>query len=118
MLKIFEKQLDDLGLTMGQERRADLFTFLRTDLGDQTAHLDDEALRERILTGERIAMRMGVTLHDGLSLFSIYYALMGDQLTEAPAFKDFFAMPGTTPDDKVLVLLKLMKDFSAKHGGG
>ncbi len=110
MIKVFEAQLDQLAFTMREERRAELCAFFRRDLAEQTAHLDDAALMERIVLGEQLAARLGVTSERGMSLFSILCVEMGEGFVEIPAFRDFFAMPGTTPDDKVLILVKLMRD--------
>lgn len=110
MIKIREEQLAELALTMRDDRRAQLVRFLRGTLAEQTTHLDDAALEERITAGERLAARHGVTTDKGLSLFSVLCVLMGEGFADLPAIQAFFAMPGTPPDDKVLILLKLMKD--------
>lgn len=110
MIKIREEQLAELALTMRDDRRAQLVRFFRGPLATQTAHLDDATLEERILTGERLAARFGVTTDKSISLFSVLCVLMGEGFAEMPAIKELFAMPGTPPDDKVLILLKLMKD--------
>lgn len=116
-MRIGEDQVNEISVAMRAPKREELLTFLREKLPDVVQGATDAELRERLLHGETVARKWGIAGDTGLSLLSLFSAMLGQDLYRIPAFRQLFDNPSVTGDEKVKLLVKMWNDKHPAGGG-
>ncbi len=116
-MRISDDQAGEISVELRAARREELLAFLREKLPDQVAAADDDELRRRLLQGETAGRGWHISGDTGLSLLSLFAALLGQDLHRVPTFRQFFDNPSVTGDDKVKLLVKIWNDKFPQGGG-
>jgi hypothetical protein len=83
-----------------------LVTFLRSQLPEETGHLDDVALRQHIARCEARGAAFGVISELGVSQW-VCLTFLGDPEFDAnPEVRDFLRAPVPVPDEKMAQLVE------------
>lgn len=116
-MRIADDQVSEISVAMRAPKREELITFLREKLPDVVQGATDDELRGRLLQGEEAARKWGISGDMGLSLLSLFSAMLGQDLYRIPAFRQLFDNPSVTGDEKVKLLVKMWNDKHPAVGG-
>lgn len=101
MLKLRKEQFETFENVAQGDFHQRLLTFLRTELPEDTARLDDAALLERIKDSERRALTHGILSEAGISQFACLTFMGGPTFDEIPEVHAYLQEPGLEPEEKL-----------------
>lgn len=88
-----------------------LTQYLRAELPEQTAEMDDRALAHRVADAERRATAHGVVTENGVAQFACLTFLGGPEFDQMPEVREYLHEEnGLTPDEKVETLVDYLAD--------
>jgi hypothetical protein len=111
MFKVRQDQMDEFDSAARKYFHARLAEFLRTELPEETAPMDDPKLLEYIAESERRAARYGVETERGIAQWTCLTFAAGmdfDTLPEVHAFLEDPDWISVTPDERVELLVDMM----------
>jgi hypothetical protein len=105
MLRIRKKQIDTFDKSAQADFHQRLLAFLRAELPKETAAMEDAALLERIVDGERRASAYGIESDAGIAQFVCLTFMAGPAFDEIPEVRAYLQEPGMEPEDKLAELV-------------
>jgi len=96
-MRLGKEQLAAMDSAARENFRKRLIAFLREELPDETASMDDTALRQRIVYSEQRAAPYGIESEAGIAQFVCLTFLAGPEFDEIPDVKAFLE----TPDEEL-----------------
>ena len=94
-MRLGKGQLAAMNEAARENFRKRLSTFLREEIPEETAPMDDFALRQRIVYSEQRAEPYGIESEAGIAQFVCLTFLAGSEFDEIPAVKVFLKSPQT-----------------------
>jgi hypothetical protein len=101
MLKLRKQQLETFEKAAQVDFHQRLLTFLRTELPEDTASLEDADLLERIKDSERRASAYDILSEAGISQFTCLTFMAGPTFDEIPEVHAYLQEPGLEPEEKL-----------------
>ena len=100
MLTIRKQQLDHFDEDAWEAFRRRLATFLRTEMAEETEHLDDDQLYAFVVSCEQRAKGYGIETEQGFALFTSLSVEMNQFIDDLPEIKKELAQ---SPDPEQLL---------------
>lgn len=110
-MKIRAEQLEELEERAREDFHRRLALYLRDELPEETAALDDAALRELIAESEQRAAVYQITSEAGVAQFVCMTFIAGPTFDDLPLVRQYLSEPGA---DAELRLAELMDDLAAE----
>ena len=108
MLKISSEQLEKLNETTTLAFHRRLMKFLREELCEVTSSMDDNALRKRIIEGERRALKYDIESEAGIAQF-VCLTFVGDpKFDELPEVQNYLQKSDLSSEEKLDELINYL----------
>lgn len=101
MLKLRKQQIETFDKVAQVDLHHRLLKFLRTELPEETASLEDDALLKRIKDSEHRASVYGIVSEAGIAQFTCLTFTGGPSFDEIPEVRAYLQEPGLEPEEKL-----------------
>ncbi|HEX8337820.1 MAG TPA: hypothetical protein VF621_13880 [Pyrinomonadaceae bacterium] len=109
-MKIRGEQLESLDEAARDDFHRRLAAYLRGELPEETAGLDDAALGRLIAEAERRAAGYGITSEAGVAQFACVTFIAGPAFDDLPLVRQYLSEPGANAEQRLAELVDGLAD--------
>jgi hypothetical protein len=108
MFTIRREQLNAFDIAAERDFHLRLMHYLREELPEQTAAMDEEQLLKYIKEASQCAARHGIESELGIAQYSCLALATNPTLADIPRIAAFLGTPGTDPEEQLDALIEFM----------